>query len=335
MIEENDKYLDGVNILFISPAFFGYEEDIISELKYCGANVEYIREVEYFPKVIKHKFSKAILGDPVKNYKNYFHRILNSKKYDILFVIKGISFDQEILSWIKNIKCQKILYQYDSSTINPQILNLIDYFDKVFTFDYEDFKTLNAYNIQFRPLFFSKSFSEVKNRNQIYKVASVCSFYPKRYKIIREISQILGTDSVSFYVYIPFLKLLKNFTKIGVCNALKLKIYKLKRDKLINFMAQSTCILDIEFTKQKGLTIRTIETMGMNKKLITTNVEVQKYDFYHPNNIFILTDKNIREIDNFLTLPSIEIDKKIKKKYEIQTWCFNLFVASSINFIKD
>ena len=57
---------------------------------------------------------------------------------------------------------------------------------------------------------------------------------------------------------------------------------------------KSNTILDIHHPKQTGLTMRTIEMIGMNKKIITTNKDIINYDFYNPNNILVIDRKKIK-----------------------------------------
>ena len=42
---------------------------------------------------------------------------------------------------------------------------------------------------------------------------------------------------------------------------------------------------------------------------------IKEYDFYNPRNIFILQERNISELKEFLELPTIEINQEIKNKY--------------------
>lgn len=58
-----------------------------------------------------------------------------------------------------------------------------------------------------------------------------------------------------------------------------------------------------------------MEAMFYNKKLITNNIHIKEYDFYIPRNIFILQERNISELKDFLDLPIIEIAQEIKNKY--------------------
>ena len=60
--------------------------------------------------------------------------------------------------------------------------------------------------------------------------------------------------------------------------------------------------------------------MGYRKKLITTNAEIKKYDFYHPDNILVWDGKNEDLIDEFLKVPYCEMPFEIRKKYGFTNW---------------
>ncbi|QHQ17925.1 hypothetical protein GMW39_20190 [Pectobacterium parmentieri] len=63
------------------------------------------------------------------------------------------------------------------------------------------------------------------------------------------------------------------------------------------------------------MTLRTIEALTFNKKIITNNIKVMDYDFYTPNRFFIL---NYDTEDNFHTFLSCKIEEEkieVIKKY--------------------
>lgn len=60
------------------------------------------------------------------------------------------------------------------------------------------------------------------------------------------------------------------------------------------------------------------------KKLITTNKCIKEFDFYNKNNILVL-ENNYDEIKDFLALPYIIIDEKIKNNYMLEQWINNFF----------
>jgi hypothetical protein len=54
--------------------------------------------------------------------------------------------------------------------------------------------------------------------------------------------------------------------------------------------------------------------------MITNNKSIVNYDFYHPNNIFILTDSNLDSLEDFVKLPYVEIPEEIVMKYNFKNW---------------
>jgi hypothetical protein len=85
-------------------------------------------------------------------------------------------------------------------------------------------------------------------------------------------------------------------------------------------IATSKCIIEIVQDGQKGSTLRPLEALSLKKKLLTNNKNVKDYDFYSPQNIFILGEDNIDDIDTFINSEFEELPDEIIKKYDIATW---------------
>lgn len=66
---------------------------------------------------------------------------------------------------------------------------------------------------------------------------------------------------------------------------------------------RARCLLEWTQTNQAGLTIRTLEAMFFDKKLITNNPWVKQQAFYHPARVFVLGQDDLRQITNFLVAP--------------------------------
>lgn len=62
-------------------------------------------------------------------------------------------------------------------------------------------------------------------------------------------------------------------------------------------------ILDLTQQRQSGLTVRVMESIFLEKKLITNNQLIRDQEFYHPDNIFILGDDNLDDLVTFLSKP--------------------------------
>lgn len=89
--------------------------------------------------------------------------------------------------------------------------------------------------------------------------------------------------------------------------------------KVIEYNNSSKSILNIVMPNQIGATIRDFESIFNSIKLITTNPRIKDYDFYREENVFILGERNLSELTDFLNYPFQPIDEKILKKYTIPT----------------
>ena len=88
---------------------------------------------------------------------------------------------------------------------------------------------------------------------------------------------------------------------------------------MIDIYESSRCVLDSAQSGQLGLTIRVLEALGANKKLITTNSDIVNYDFYRPENIYVY--KGNIDLDNvFFKEGYKEVDKEIYEKYSLRNW---------------
>lgn len=90
--------------------------------------------------------------------------------------------------------------------------------------------------------------------------------------------------------------------------------------KYLKDVEKSKVILEYVIEGQTGLTLRCMESLFFKKKLITNNREIEKYEFYNPNNIFVLGKDNLDDIKQFIDSEYIEIDPKIIEYYDIEKW---------------
>lgn len=81
-------------------------------------------------------------------------------------------------------------------------------------------------------------------------------------------------------------------------------------------MKSNYCVLDLVQENQVGLTVRCIESLFMQKKLITNNKNIVNYDFYKLGNVLLLED-NYHEISNFLDSSFNVYPDELIDKYDI------------------
>lgn len=82
-------------------------------------------------------------------------------------------------------------------------------------------------------------------------------------------------------------------------------------------------LLDINQEGQSALTMRVMEAIYHSKKLITNNRHILTYDFYEPDNIFVLPREGLpaaEEIRSFLNTPFKPYSDHILSSYSFEHW---------------
>src|SRR5690606_25151171 len=75
---------------------------------------------------------------------------------------------------------------------------------------------------------------------------------------------------------------------------------------------------------QTGLTMRTIETLALGRKLVTTNDTIREYSFYDADNILIVDRKRPKlHMEFFEKTASVDLADKMKE-YSIDRWVENV-----------
>lgn len=97
-------------------------------------------------------------------------------------------------------------------------------------------------------------------------------------------------------------------------------------DEIVRIIRKSKCIMDVSQEYQYGLTMRVLEALFFDKKLITTNKNIKFYDFYDPQKIYIFDKEDsdcLDEIYTFLSQKANSYSIEQLKKYSFETWLKN------------
>lgn len=319
-----------MNVLLIAPKFHGYENLFKSELDKNGHQCLFITTtltLSYWDMVIN-KFSKKFLKN--RYYKQLKNEILkiNHISFDrVVLVYGGAFFTAKCFEILKKKFCNAkfIYYNWDSVCNNLQCLSYYKLFDKCYSFDPFDCEKYN-----FNRLDNWYSFNNMINNNPKFDYGMLMTFSSEKAKSYLHIkkllpNELLGKEFIVIpekrdYLYNKIFnrKLLKSLDK----NVLYYKWLSLEESN--DFYNNCKAVIDIPFEGQNGLTTRTFEVLKQEKKLITTNKTIKQYEFYTPNNIFVV-DENTREIPiDFFEKP---FDKNycIDEKYSLETFVKKLF----------
>lgn len=93
----------------------------------------------------------------------------------------------------------------------------------------------------------------------------------------------------------------------------------------LKYLYSSECIVEILQREQEGLSVRCLEALFLQKKIITNNSKIVQYEFYNPNNFFVIKKNNLTKesLHDFLSMPYVTVDQSVIKKYDFINWLNN------------
>lgn len=187
----------------------------------------------------------------------------------------------------------------------------------IYSFDMEDCKRYKLY-YNHQPVSY---LNKIKNiTTKIEYDCYFCGTDKNRIDEIIRIKNMLTKSNITFKI-----KVLIGKKNLNVdLKDIDLLHKEISYDEILNETKKSKCLLEILQEGQSGWTLRTMETLFLDKKLITNNKNIKNFDFYNPSNIFIL-DNNYEEIKHFLNIPYMNVSEKIKQRYSFESWIENFF----------
>ncbi|MCH3922275.1 hypothetical protein [Limosilactobacillus sp.] len=84
-------------------------------------------------------------------------------------------------------------------------------------------------------------------------------------------------------------------------------------------------ILEVNQKGQTGYTLRALESLFLEKKLITTNKSIVNENFYSSKNIFVVDSDDWGKLPSIITSPYDKTVNHFKNKYDINAWFSNFF----------
>ena len=309
-----------MRIILVSLDNWGFNNYIATALKESGHNVQHLNFDEY-----EYKYQNFLYR--IYNFflKTFFKRNLKTIHYgkkiieninklneiqDVILVIKGDFIDPKSILELKKYSKKTIAYFNDNIQRCPKIKRVLPFFDEVYSFEKED---CEKYNLKFATNWIYNYPSLKPNKNYKYKVFNIIS-KDKRLKILSKIANNLQAKDISHKIIVHNKKQIKSTSSIEFITKY------IPLSEINEYTNNSQVLLDINRKGQTGLTFRVFESIGLHKKLITTNADIVNYDFYNPNNILVINEKNPEIPVTFFDKEYEEIPEEIFKKYTTKGW---------------
>lgn len=322
------------HVLLVSPLTFSYHESISETLVSLGYAVTWWNDrpsnaiwykiaLRLFPSITIRLSEKAFL-DRLQE--------IESSSISHVLVIKGEGVSRNVTEKIrKKLPSASMgLYLWDGIDNVKQAFDILPVFDSVSTFDPGDAR---KYGWRYRPLFWRNiSLSKKAVSSPSYDWCFIGTVHSDRHRVIHRLRDRYKNIYRSFvfcYFQSPLMLLLRKLSDRTLRSAPSdsLSTKPMSAANVAALVADSKSVLDVEHPKQRGFTMRTIETLLSGKKLLTTNRAILNSDLFHSSRVCVI-DRNDPEIQSgFLDEPFVEVDEKLKNYYSCSGW-----VSELLNF---
>ena len=329
-ITDNTPDLSDKKIILIMPPDFGVYQVIEQNLHHMGFG-----QVTVLSPLFRYKTKDRILNFIQKTFlgnKDYKKQLIDDyytaevsqtlssfapKSIDYAIVIRPDKLDLKTIEKIHNTAHKVVAYQWDGLARFPKVFKVINHFQRFFVFDLEDY---HRYRYQYPNLLPCTNFyfdmpeeSVSVNENEVlYVGAYMKDRIQSLIRVVDALSQYNLTLNINLFygrktppISHPHL----SFISKGISYAENLKITK-----------KAAVILDIKTVEHNGLSLRIFEAIKYQKKLITDNKSIMQYDFYHPNNFYVIEDDHFQGLAAFLNSQYIPLAEEIKQKYSFSNW---------------
>ena len=257
----------GKNILIFSPygATRHYGEAIKDELLKRGAKVK-----GYDERPSQNALMKIIIRFLKKRIPQIFAKYINA----IIKENQGVCFDYILICRGEALKktfpnAQCILYLWDIlETTN--VRDVIHCFDKAMSFD--PYNVASESLLKFRPTFFVPLYRSVPiNAGYKYDIMFIGTLHRNRYKIINIFRAFFEKQGISsfVYLYVPsILVYMKDLIcKFPYISIAKVNFTPISLSDTVLKMKESKCVLDINYTNQRSLSMRAYEAMAARRQI--------------------------------------------------------------------
>ena len=333
-ITDNTPNCSDKKIILIMPPDFGVYQVIEQNLHYMG-----FEQVTVISPLFRYKtkdrilnfIQKSLLGN--KDYKkqlidDYYtaevSQTLSSfapKSIDYAIVIRPDKLDLKTIEKIHNTAHKVVAYQWDGLARFPKVFKVINQFQRFFVFDLDDY---HLYKDRYANLLPCTNFyfdipeeSVSVNENEVlYVGVYIKDRIQSLIRVVNALSQYDLTLNINLFYgrkTPPFFHPHITFFSKGLNYAQYLTLTK-----------KATVLLDIKTVDHNGLSFRIFEAIKYQKKLITDNKSIKLYDFYHPNNFYVVENDLFEGLSDFLESDFVPLSEDIRQKYSFSNWVKNI-----------
>lgn len=257
-----------------------------------------------------------------RNFRLHSNKKLNQLKakklqFDFCFVVRGDLIPENVLTYARTVSGKMIDYQLDGLSVSSRILDYKSLFDQIYVFDEQDVIDYPGYGLKATTNCYFEEKSEDEDIWDIYYTGALVE---NRLQAIENFYTELGDQ----YRYHINLGSSREFPTTAPVHFLKEPI---SYEDNLAYTISSKVLLDFKREEHDGLSLRFFEALAYDKKIVTNNTAVKKYDFYNPQNIFVTDFNNFEGLSQFLEMPYHPVEPKVRDQYNFKTWISKLLAG--------
>lgn len=233
-------------------------------------------------------------------------------KYDII-ILSANQYSFRVAKIIDSYKFQnkRLIFWYWNPVDRVGKPKSISDAWEIWSFDKKD---CEKYKLRYNNTYYFKKFiSDVQENRTEYDVSFVGQD-KGRVPLLLDIEKQLEQRGINLYSHV-----VKDRTSYRDYNYKE----RINYNEILSILKVSNVLLDIVQEGQSGLTLRIMEGLFFSKKIITNNIDVVKYDFYDPNNIFIWGIDPIEKLVDFIKGDYAPIKPEVLEAYTVNEWLNN------------
>ena len=319
------------HVLLVSPFVFSYHESICETLRSLGYEVTWWDERASSASI--YKLALRLLPAWTRRWseRRFTQRLsqLDPAAISHVLIIKGEGISRKMVHLIRHklSHASMGLYLWDGVENVRGASTILDAFDTVATFDPEDAARRHWTH---RPLFARGSpGAQVAGPEMAYDWCFIGTLHSDRHRVIHRMRKRCAGRYRSFvFGYFPgklarALRYLFDWS-LWVAPKGSLSIKSMSASEVQAVVRSARAVFDVEHPRQRGLTMRTIETLLAGKKLITTNRHILDSDLYHPSRVHVISRQEPDLADDFLDSPFLPLPAELRRRYSSEAWITDL-----------
>ena len=330
MVADSAGAADLPRLLLICPEFFSYHRDISARVEGLGYHVVWWNDRPSSAALYKlalRLFPRLMAPLTRRHYAARLRALERPGRFEHVLVVKGESLSTGTITALRTAlpNARFTYYTWDGIANVRGAMAIVPMFDAAATFDPVDAR---QFGWAHRPLFARTIATGSEEGRRCYDWAFIGTLHSDRYRVLRRLARGNATARFYAFLYIPgrLMWILRHLTNWQLWSPgdIRVSLTPLSAEESRRATMLARAIVDVEHPRQRGLTMRTIETLMSGEKLVTTNACIYQSDLYHPSRVCVIDRRAPTVPAGFLASPVASLTSETRARYSIDGWLEDL-----------